>query len=100
MRDHLNALDEVEPQPLTELFPGAPPAAIDLLHSMLQFQPGKRPTVEAALVDTFFEGMAMSAQLVASRPVDAATIDFEHSEIRLPQACARHAHVHVAAFHV
>mmetsp|Transcript_75757 Transcript_75757/g.209037 ORF Transcript_75757/g.209037 Transcript_75757/m.209037 type:complete len:142 (-) Transcript_75757:639-1064(-) len=53
---------------------------------MLRFEPAKRTSVIDALSHPFFDGMAMHApQLVASKPVDAATIDFEHSEIKLPQ---------------
>ena len=53
---------------------------------MLRFEPAKRTSVTDALGHSFFDGMAMQApQLVASKPVDAATIDFEHSEIKLPQ---------------
>jgi len=86
MREHLNALEPVEPTPLADLFPGSPQAAMDLLHGILQFEPGKRTSVADAVAHPFFEGMVMQApQLVASKPVDTATIDFEHSEIKLPQ---------------
>ncbi|KAL1529995.1 hypothetical protein AB1Y20_000921 [Prymnesium parvum] len=89
MREHLSALDPVEPTPLLELFPATsqmPQNAIDFLNGMLAFEPGKRTTVANALAHPFLDSLANHAPgLLAAKPVDAATIDFEHTDIKLPQ---------------
>jgi len=86
MREYLNSLEPVPSQPFEELAPGSPPEAISLLQAMLQFKPSDRCSVRAAMDHAFFEGMQMrSPQVLAIRPVDAATIDFEGTDIRVPQ---------------
>jgi mitogen-activated protein kinase 15 len=49
----LNSLPELPPQqprrPLRQMFPGAPPDAIDLLHQLLHFSPAQRITAAEAL---------------------------------------------------
>lgn len=87
MREHLKSLDPVSAMSLEDLFPGSPPSAIALLHALLQFQPSKRCSVNEALEHPFFESMGTRVPtLLAAKPVDAATIDFEHKETKLPQA--------------
>ena len=41
MRDHLRGLSPVEPTALSDLLPGAPEAALDLLGLMLTFEPAR-----------------------------------------------------------
>ena len=52
--DSLSVKDKV---PLQELFPGAPPDALDLLDRMLDLNPGRRITVDDALKHLFLESM-------------------------------------------
>ena len=52
--DSLSAKDKV---PLSELFPGAPPEALDLLDRMLDLNPARRITVDEALKHPFLESM-------------------------------------------
>ena len=86
MREYLHSLEPVPAQPFEELAPGAPAEAIALLQAMLQFRPSERCTVRAAMEHAFFEGMQQRAsEELALRPVDAATIDFETTDIRVPQ---------------
>jgi serine/threonine protein kinase len=46
-----------EKVPLNELFPAAPPEALDLLDKMLDLNPATRITVEDALNHPFLESM-------------------------------------------
>jgi len=83
MRDYLHSLSPLPPTPLAELYPAAPAAALELLEAMLRFEPFKRLTVEQALEHRFFESMTYRLDTkIAVRPVDAATIDFEHAEVQ------------------
>jgi len=86
MREHLTTLTPISPTALEDLLPGSPPQAIALLQSLLQFKPSRRPSVREAMDHPFFDGMATRCDpVLATRPVDAATIDFEHAENKLPQ---------------
>lgn len=90
MREHLTTLTPISPTALEDLLPGSPPQAIALLQSLLQFKPSRRPSVREAMDHPFFDGMATRCDpVLATRPVDAATIDFEHAENKLPQVSAR-----------
>mmetsp|Transcript_8467 Transcript_8467/g.27858 ORF Transcript_8467/g.27858 Transcript_8467/m.27858 type:complete len:252 (+) Transcript_8467:690-1445(+) len=82
MRDYLRSLLPVPATPLHDVYPAAPGSAIELLESMLSFEPFERLTVEEALHHKFFDTMTyhISSDL-AAKPVDAATIDFEHEEV-------------------
>ena len=46
-----------EKVPLSELFPGAPADALDLLDKMLDLNPSRRVTVDDALMHPFLESM-------------------------------------------
>jgi len=84
MRDHLASLSPIAPQPLRELYPMAPTSAIELVESILRFEPSRRCTVDQALVHPFFDGMQKRAPIqLAVSPVDSATIDFEHEEVKI-----------------
>ena len=86
MREHLSALDPIPASPLEDLLPGSPPAALSLLSELLRFRPSQRPSVAAAMDHAFFDGMATRCErTLAVKPVDAATIDFEHAENKIPQ---------------
>eukprot|EP00771_Trimastix_marina_P001423 gnl/Trimastix_PCT/2497.p1 GENE.gnl/Trimastix_PCT/2497~~gnl/Trimastix_PCT/2497.p1 ORF type:complete len:269 (+),score=50.57 gnl/Trimastix_PCT/2497:607-1413(+) len=50
----LSKLPAHRPKPLAELFPTAPPDALDMLHRLLQFNPDKRLSAEEALRHPFF----------------------------------------------
>eukprot|EP00549_Striatella_unipunctata_P025464 CAMPEP_0118682980 /NCGR_PEP_ID=MMETSP0800-20121206/5784_1 /TAXON_ID=210618 ORGANISM="Striatella unipunctata, Strain CCMP2910" /NCGR_SAMPLE_ID=MMETSP0800 /ASSEMBLY_ACC=CAM_ASM_000638 /LENGTH=161 /DNA_ID=CAMNT_0006579425 /DNA_START=240 /DNA_END=725 /DNA_ORIENTATION=+ len=53
-RRFMRKLPDKSPRPFAQQFPGASPAAIDLLRKMLQIHPKKRITVEEALAHPFF----------------------------------------------
>ena len=85
MREHLAALEPIAAQSFEELLPGSPPAAIQLLHELLQFRPSNRLSVTAAMDHSFFSTMQTRCERSLSvQPVDAATIDFEHAENKIP----------------
>ncbi|GBP14455.1 Mitogen-activated protein kinase 1 [Eumeta japonica] len=54
-RGYLESLPYKPRVPWTELFPGADPRALDLLHRMLTFNPHNRITVEEALAHPYLE---------------------------------------------
>jgi len=84
MRDHLNSLSPIPRTPLRDLYPASPDTAIDLLERILQFEPSRRCSVADAMDHPFFDGMKNKMHLqLASQPVDAATIDFEHSDFKV-----------------
>jgi mitogen-activated protein kinase 1/3 len=55
--EYIESLGKIEGKPLVKLFPAADPAALDLLHKMLQFNPKRRCTSEEALEHDFFKGV-------------------------------------------
>lgn len=54
-RGYLESLPYKPRVPWTDLFPGADPRALDLLHRMLTFNPHRRITVEEALAHPYLE---------------------------------------------
>ena len=87
MRDHLSALEPIAAQPLEDLLPGSPAAALELLHALLMFRPSERLSVSAAMEHAFFASMPTRCDQVLDgvKHVEAATIDFEHAENKIPQ---------------
>ena len=84
MREELEVIGGAAPRPLQQRYPGAPAAATELLQAMLTFDPARRTGIDEALAHPFFADLPMTAQRVtAKQPVDAATVDFEHREVKL-----------------
>jgi len=82
MRNYLRSLSPVPATPLRDIYPAAPQTAIELLESMLRFEPFERLTVNEALQHRFFDSMSYRiASELAECPVASATIDFEHAEV-------------------
>lgn len=54
---YIETLKKSAGTPLDQLYPEADPSALDLLRQMLQFNPQKRITAEAALEHDFFKGV-------------------------------------------
>ena len=50
-------LGTIKPKKLENLYPAADPAALDLLHQMLKFNPKQRCTATEALAHDFFKGI-------------------------------------------
>ena len=72
------------PQPLFPPLPCAQAWGAELLQAMLTFDPARRTGIDEALAHPFFADLPMTAQRVtAKQPVDAATVDFEHREVKL-----------------
>ena len=59
-------------------------SAAALLERMLAFDPARRCAIDEALAHPFFADLPMTAQRVtAKQPVEAATVDFEHRDVKL-----------------
>jgi serine/threonine protein kinase len=54
-KKHIESLTPCSPQPFSELYKKASPAAIDLMTKMLQFNPAKRISVDEALAHPYFD---------------------------------------------
>ena len=57
VRQKIYAMEKYKAQDLQDLYPGASPLAIDLLKSMLQFDPNKRISVDEALHHPYFQDL-------------------------------------------
>jgi mitogen-activated protein kinase 1/3 len=55
--EYIQSLGKIERKPLETIYPAADPAAIDLLKTMLMFNPKQRCTAEEALEHDFFKGV-------------------------------------------
>ena len=86
MREHLAALEPIAAQAFEEILPASPANALQLLRALLMFRPSERLSVSAAMGHPFFASMPTRCDqdLLGVKPVDAATIDFEHAENKIP----------------
>jgi mitogen-activated protein kinase 1/3 len=78
--EYIKTMRETKPKPLQEVFPAADPAAIDLLHRMLKFNPKQRCTAHEALEHVFFTGIRRQDM---ERSIDEALVspDFLQHDI-------------------
>jgi mitogen-activated protein kinase 1/3 len=82
--EYIKTLGKIQAKPLESLYPAADPAALDLLHRMLKFNPKLRYTAEEALDHEFFKGVrrkemerAAERALIGPEFLDAAEIDLQ-----------------------
>eukprot|EP00941_MAST-03F_sp_MAST-3F-sp1_P005461 g5461.t1 len=81
--------------PFGEIYPNASEAGIDLLDKMLQFNPAKRITVEAALTHPYMSNLASPDE-----PVCPRLFNFEEEGDELDEAALRRLiYAEVCAFH-
>ena len=73
---YINSLPVKEKVPLSELFPTAPPDALDLLDKMLDLNPATRITIEDALKHPYMESMHDPED----EPAFEGTIDFSFED--------------------
>ena len=67
--------------PFQRRFPKAAPPALALLEKMLAFDPDDRPTVEEALADPYFAGLADAAREPAAEIVSRSEYAFESRKV-------------------
>ncbi|EQC34353.1 CMGC/MAPK protein kinase [Saprolegnia diclina VS20] len=87
VKQYLRKLNKKEPRDLKELYPGAPPEALDLLKQFLTFNPDTRISVEAALQHPFLnEVRSLRKEAVELQPLD---MGFENVPLDRAQLKAR-----------
>jgi mitogen-activated protein kinase 1/3 len=82
--EYIKTLGNIKPKKLSERFPAADPAALDLLENMLRFNPERRCTAEEALDHEFLRGVRRKEmERTAEKPLlspeflDAMEIDLQ-----------------------
>ncbi|XWS13575.1 hypothetical protein CRYUN_Cryun36dG0048700 [Craigia yunnanensis] len=80
-RRYLSSMRKKKPIPFSQKFPNADPLALRLLERMLAFEPKYRPTVEEALADPYFKGLAKVEREPSAQPVTKIEFEFERCRI-------------------
>jgi serine/threonine protein kinase len=79
-REQLRRMPRRRSRPFEQVFSDADPQAVDLLRTMLVFDPSRRSTVEQALAHPYFAGLHFEDDEPSCPPVSRFDFDFERSQ--------------------
>ena len=80
-KDWLRKLKKRPPADLTQVFPEASPASLDLLRQLLIFNPNKRIKVDDALAHEYLEGLHIPEDEPTREPIDPLEFEFENHRL-------------------
>lgn len=83
IKEYVMSFPESDPISLKILYPNADDDALDLLNSMLRFNPLKRITIEDCLTHPFFSSISSKLKDRIRIPIEKISLDFDSTKIHL-----------------